>query len=59
MRDIFSRLRRRWREERALHRLEVLQTLEGIGAAATLSLLPFVHTYVVIASRTSPRASFP
>src|SRR5712691_11540134 len=35
------RLRRRWREERALHRLEVLQTLEGIGAAATLSLLPF------------------
>src|SRR5215475_6105683 len=39
--DIFSRLCCRWRAERALHRLEVLQTLEGIGAAAPLSLLPF------------------
>src|SRR4029453_19555029 len=45
VRDIFSRLRCRWREERALHRLEVLQTLEGIGAAATLSLLPF-HAHI-------------
>src|SRR5437879_2188508 len=41
VRDIFSQLRHRWREERALHRLEVLQTLEGIGATATLRLLPF------------------
>ena len=52
VRDIFSRLRRRWREERALHRLEVLQTLEGIGAAATLSLLPFSAAH----TRSSPRA---
>src|SRR5438105_8046864 len=33
-------LYRRWREEGALHRFKVLQTLEGIGATATLSLLP-------------------
>src|SRR5262249_16888872 len=41
VRDIFSRLHSRGREEHTLHRLEVLQTLEGIGATATLSLFPF------------------
>src|SRR5262249_45757553 len=39
--DIFSRLCWRWYTERALYRLEVLQTLEGIGVATPLSLLPF------------------
>src|SRR5215475_8589784 len=43
--DIFSRLCCRWRAEHALHRLEVLQTLEGIGAATTLSLLP-LNAYI-------------
>src|SRR5262249_18680775 len=41
VRDIFPRLHSQGREERALHRLEVLQTLEGIAATATLSLLSF------------------
>src|SRR5262249_61525783 len=39
--DIFSRLCCRWRAEHALHRLEVLQTPESIGAATPLSLLSF------------------